>query len=422
VVETAEKSIETFHLSRDQNTIYRYVLRRNGKKVCTRFRVNDIGHRTKYSQDFLAASVDAALLRSKRRPSLKRKGRTIRLADLFSGCGAMSLGVEEACRALGFQVRPILAIDFNQRAAELYNKNFPSAKTEVKDIKILLRGRLRGPLKPAERRLKKRLGRIDIAVAGPPCQGHSDLNNYTRRHDPKNGLYYRIVRFAKIIRPSHLIIENVPAVLRDRGRVIRRAKKALNLLGYHVTDHVIVLEDLGIPQSRRRHVLVASLTRRFEASDIISSYRHKKRSVKWAISDLLKVNPNGSMLDRWPAQTHTARRRIRFLFEHNSYNLPNRLRPPCHQSNNHTYKSVYGRLWWNRPAQTITSGFMCMGQGRFVHPKRRRTVTAREAARLQFIPDFFDFGENLGAAALAEIIGNAVPPKLTYVLTLELLR
>jgi DNA (cytosine-5)-methyltransferase 1 len=79
-------------------------------------------------------------------------------------------------------------------------------------------------------------------------------------------------------------------------------------------------------------------------------------------------------------------------------------------------------MYWEKPAQTITSGFTSMGQGRFVHPKEQRTLTPHEAARLQFIPDFFRFDESIGRTALAEMIGNAVPPKLTYVIGLELLR
>jgi len=79
-------------------------------------------------------------------------------------------------------------------------------------------------------------------------------------------------------------------------------------------------------------------------------------------------------------------------------------------------------MYWSRPAQTITSGFTCMGQGRFVHPKRKRTLTPHEAARLQFLPDFFEFDEDLPRTKLCEMIANAVPPKLAYLLALELLR
>jgi DNA (cytosine-5)-methyltransferase 1 len=413
-------SVETFVLSKDGRTIYRIVSTRRRKKIRTAVKLNQAIPNG--SNDRLASLADQSFICSQRRPRAKQRGRFVTVTDLFSGCGAMSVGVQEACRALGYRFKPVLSIDLDENASTVYKANFPKANVYAADIRTIFRGRLRARLNAAEKKLKKRVGHVDIAVAGPPCQGHSDLNNHTRRQDPKNGLYYRIVRFAKIIKPTHLIIENVPAVVHDRGRVLSRARKALQSLKYHIVlDDFINMKEIGVPQNRRRHVLVASLKRSRELKDILMTYRRRKRSVNWAIQDLLAVRSD-SVMDREPGQTKRASRRIRYLFKNRAYNLPNRLRPSCHRSNNHTYNSVYGRLWWGKPAQTITTGFMCMGQGRFVHPKKGRTLTAREAARLQFIPDFFAFGENVGVAALAEMIGNAVPPKLTYVLALELLR
>ncbi|MGH3053264.1 MAG: DNA cytosine methyltransferase, partial [Gaiellaceae bacterium] len=91
------------------------------------------------------------------------------------------------------------------------------------------------------------------------------------------------------------------------------------------------------------------------------------------------------------------------------------MRPVCHQSE-HSYVSMYGRLRWDAPAQTVTTGFGSMGQGRYVHPLRPRTLTPHEAARLQFLPDFMRFEEIRTRAALAQAIGNAAPPLLTIVL------
>src|SRR5713101_8205724 len=108
----------------------------------------------------------------------------------------------------------------------------------------------------------------------------------------------------------------------------------------------------------------------------------------------------------------TNARRIDYLFENKLYDLPNLKRPDCHKDGNHSYKSVYGRLRWNMPSQTITTGFGCMGQGRYVHPQLRRTITAHEAARLQTFPDWFDFGKKTSRSTLAEVVGNAVPPLL----------
>jgi DNA (cytosine-5)-methyltransferase 1 len=101
--------------------------------------------------------------------------------------------------------------------------------------------------------------------------------------------------------------------------------------------------------------------------------------------------------------------------------VPYERRPDCHRNGGHTYKSVYGRLHWDRPAQTITTGFSSVGQGRFVHPRRPRTITPHEAARLQFIPDFFRFG-SAARGELTTMIGNAVPPRATFAMVLALLR
>jgi DNA (cytosine-5)-methyltransferase 1 len=333
----------------------------------------------------------------------------------------MTLGVMEATRALGYKPIPVVAFDTNEQALRIYRANFPDAAIDSRDVRDVLRGTMWAPLTHIERRLKTAIGRIDIAVAGPPCQGHSDLNNHTRRHDPKNSLYYRVARFAKIVRPAHLIIENVPAVLHDKGRVVARTRRALQRLGYNLEDGIVLLSELGVPQTRRRHVMLASLTRALSIREVVDRHRSRPRSVQWAIGDLCS-RPHAGLLDTVAKQTCVMAKRIRYLFDHDQYDLPNHQRPACHHRSDHTYRSVYGRLRGWEPAQTITSGFMCMGQGRFVHPYVRRTLTPREAARLQFIPDFFRFGDDVRLAALAEMIGNAVPPKLTYILALELLR
>jgi DNA (cytosine-5)-methyltransferase 1 len=119
--------------------------------------------------------------------------------------------------------------------------------------------------------------------------------------------------------------------------------------------------------------------------------------------------------------TQENQRRVKYLFRKDVHDLPNRLRPPCHRDKDHSYVSMYGRMHWDKPAQTITGGFGSMGQGRFVHPTRPRTLTAHEAARLQGFPDFFDFSSVKGVTALREMIGNAVPPQLTALLVSQLL-
>ena len=102
---------------------------------------------------------------------------------------------------------------------------------------------------------------------------------------------------------------------------------------------------------------------------------------------------------------------MQFLLDRNRYDLPNELRPRC-QQDAHKYASMYGRLRWNLPAQTLTSGYGSIGQGRYMHPDQPRALTAHEAARIQGFPDYFDFSACSTRSALATMIGNAVPPQL----------
>ncbi len=379
------------------------------------------------------AAADLAYLRRQRLPEWPASGPAVRVVDLFSGCGAMSLGVSEACRALGRRVEHVAGFDLNPRIAEVYGRNYGLPNTVASDLSACLQGEVGAPPSDAERELIERLGSVDFVCGGPPCQGHSNLNNKTRRDDPKNELYFLMARFTELTRPRWVLIENVISVRNDKGRVVERTREALERLGYETTDGIVDLWSLGVSQTRRRHVLVAQrrdgepdeLERRKLdfLEDLIAPYVTRQRPVSWAIDDLLGVTEE-SFLDRPRVPDPITQSRIDYLFDNDLYDLPKSQRPPSHKGEHgDSYKAVYGRMRWEEPAPTMTGGFLTMGQGRFVHPKRRRTITAHEAARIQFIPDFFDFSPlSDNKSVLAETIGNAVPPKLSYVLGLELMR
>jgi DNA (cytosine-5)-methyltransferase 1 len=106
-------------------------------------------------------------------------------------------------------------------------------------------------------------------------------------------------------------------------------------------------------------------------------FQHPARSVRWAIADLDRSGSDG-LFDSASTPNEENGQRIAWLFQHRAYDLPNFLRPECHRSS-HSYNSVYGRLRWDEPAQTVTTGFGCIGQGRYVHPGRRRTITPHVA-------------------------------------------
>jgi DNA (cytosine-5)-methyltransferase 1 len=352
------------------------------------------------------------------------------VVDLFSGVGGMSLGVREACRALGLGFEVARACDLDEEALATYNNNFGARTADAFDLNGL--SSILGSTKtPVEVQLTRAVDcRPDVLVAGPPCQGHSNLNNHTRRDDPKNELYFKVARAAELLRPRIVLVENVPTVTKDVKRVVPRTAEALRHLGYEVDHGVVDLTRLGVAQTRKRHVLVARLLApggsqppqgTLSVEDTIKRFEAQPRTVRWAIGDLFGKHEHEQM-DSLPELSPITRRRIDYLFQHKLYDLPDRQRPDCHRDGDHTYQSVYGRMRWDLPSPTITSGFFTMGRGRFVHPQRKNVLTAREAARLQFFPDNFDWSGVNTRGGLARAIGNAVPPKLSYVFLAELLR
>ena len=358
---------------------------------------------------------DLAFLRTGDRPDYEAGDRTLKVVDLFAGGGGLTLGAAEAARRVGLATSIALAVEQDQAAHDVYKLNFPKAALECKDVTTLFDGELGAKATDAEWKLAKRIGLVDLLLAGPPCQGHSDLNNKTRREDPRNALYLRAARAAEILRPTFVVIENVPAVRHDHGAVVEKATIALRGAGYQLADGVLDLVRFGVPQRRRRHILIAVRDELVDPAVLLEiespCEAHGERSVRWAIGDLYDIpTRRGPDLPSTPTRTNLAR--MQWLIDHDEYDLPNEKRPPCHRDKAHTYNAMYGRLHWDEPAPTITTGFGSMGQGRFVHPGAARTITPHEAARLQTLPDFFDLDETKGRGAWAMVIGNAVPPLL----------
>lgn len=370
-----------------------------------------------------SATVNAHPLRADERPDFEGGDDKVRLADLFCGCGGLSLGVAQAAENAGRGFEVVLAVDSDADALAVYEANFPKAATHPDNIEDLLDGEIGTKATKTERALVRRVGDVTACVGGPPCQGHSDLNNVTRRVDPKNALYLRMVRFAELVRPAVVLIENVPAVQHSNPDVVGTARGALLALGYSVDDRVISMELLGVAQRRRRHLMLAVDRERGTAESVLGAVETAdltKRDLRWAIGDLASI-VNGKGIDKAPKASTENQERMDWMLSEGEYDLPNERRPKCHQNDDHSYRSMYGRLSWDAPAQTITSGYGSIGQGRYMHPELARALTPHEAARIQGFPDYFDFTATSLRAPLANMIGNAVPPQLGAALFAELL-
>ncbi|KXZ60558.1 putative BsuMI modification methylase subunit YdiO [Microbacterium laevaniformans] len=365
-------------------------------------------------------------LRVRTRPRFESGERSLRIVDLFSGCGGLTLGFAQAARVAGLRLDVRLAVDFDPLATTVYARNFPQAeRIETESVEALFDGEIGAELSFAEHRTRSSVGDVDALLGGPPCQGHSNLNNHTRRVDAKNGLYLRMARAAEVLRPRMVLIENVPSVVRDRHdgeSVVARTERHLQDFGYRTAQRVVSLADLGVAQTRRRHILLAVGSDGPDPSasldQVTAGVDH--HDLRWAIGDLIDT-PDTGLFDRRPVPTKTNLERMQYLLTSGDYELPNHLRPTCHQGS-HTYKSMYGRLHWDQPAQTITSGYGSIGQGRYMHPDQPRALTAHEAARIQGFPDYFDFSACPNRSALATMIGNAVPPQLGAAILSQVLR
>ena len=216
-----------------------------------------------------------------------------------------------------------------------------------------------------------------------------------------------------------MVIENVPAVLHDSSQVVETTRRLLELAGYTVECGTVSAIRFGWPQTRQRFFMVARRSRPplpiAAVQDALDD--GSRHDVMWAISDLVG-KPFDQRLHLHADLSEENLRRIAFLFDEQKYDLPAKERPECHRDGT-TYNAVYGRLHPNKPAPTITTGFLTPGRGRYIHPFERRTLTPHEAARLQGFPDGYNFFPNANNPTtklnLTKWIGDAVPMPLGYV-------
>ena len=166
-----------------------------------------------------------------------RRGSSLRVVDLFSGCGGLSIGLAEAARALEPVVRAGAGGRRRPGRRRHLRRQLPHRRHAAQRRRPrCCPARSAARLTSAERLLAKHHADIDVLVGGPPCQGHSDFNNRTRHADDKNELYRTMVRAAEVLEPQHILIENVPGALNDRRAVVQRTADALGELGYQVVD------------------------------------------------------------------------------------------------------------------------------------------------------------------------------------------
>tara|TARA_R110002126_G_scaffold291758_1_gene456992 strand:+ start:38132 stop:39181 length:1050 start_codon:yes stop_codon:yes gene_type:complete len=335
--------------------------------------------------------------------------------DFFSGCGGTSRGFQNS------GLDPIFALDFDSDAASTFQKNFQNTVFSNNDIT---------KFNPFEIEHLVSRQQLTLFSGCAPCQPFTRQNTIKpdAKTDTRRSLLTHFGKLVERFLPDYVFVENVPGIQRVTGNsTLTRFNKQLATLGYSSTVGIVESQRYGIPQRRRRLVLLASKhgsidlpptthdpafgkpfsTVRdwishlppIEAGEIHSEVPNH-RSAKLSELNLRRIRatpPEGSRAD-WPAD----------------------LRLDCHTKNGYSgHTDVYGRMKWNGPATGLTTRCISLSNGRYGHPEQHRAISVREAAALQTFPDNFKFLGSLNSQA--KQIGNAVPVLLAEVFGFHIL-
>jgi DNA (cytosine-5)-methyltransferase 1 len=339
-----------------------------------------------------------------------------RAVSLFSGCGGFSLGFSAA----GFEIVGFLELE--KKLRDIYKLNFPKCRELGSDITKVSKESLED--------YAASLGNIEIIIGGPPCQGFS-LSGKRRVDDPRNELFRHYLRFVDAFRPKAAVLENVrllTSMKNPAGRLVKdEIAQAFSGHGYAVQHFEVNAKEFGVPQHRERVIFVAvrddltfgpSLPVRTH-DDAVDLFGEVKpyRTFGDACSDLEYLESGENSGDPFHTAVKHPSHVIDWLWDvpegasaHD--NDDEKLRPPS------GYNTTYKRQIWREPASTVQTTFGMISGCRNVHPVATRSLTIREAARIQSFPDTYQFIGNLGAVRTG--IGNAVPPLLANAIAMHL--
>jgi DNA (cytosine-5)-methyltransferase 1 len=321
--------------------------------------------------------------------------------DLFSGAGGLTEGLSQA----GFNV--IGAVEILPIAAKTYAMNHNDVNLQIADIKML-------DPKKLMIKLGLKRGDLDLIAGCPPCQGFSSIRTRNKAisvDDLRNDLVFEFLRFVEAFLPKAVMMENVPALAKD-SRIIKVINKLIEL-GYKVDNDTVRVQDaadFGVPQRRRRMILLASRLGKIPESEKVPN----KVTVREALNKLTEELKKTDTLHNLNI-VHTPR--VMELIKRIPKNggsrssLPKSMWLECHKRFPKGFQDVYGRMKWDSQAPTITGGCNSPSKGRFLHPEEDRVVSLREAAILQTFPINYHFPTDQPRDKVALMIGNALPPE-----------
>ncbi len=333
--------------------------------------------------------------------------------DFFCGCGGTSAGL----RAAGMNIAA--GIDFDARAVQTYRLNFPEAVVLQKDVREISEAEI-------EEIIASRCsGGPLVFSACAPCQPFSRQNRYRSTGDQRASLLDELHRFIRRFLPDYILLENVPGMQKVVDGPFPKFLELLKSLGYGMSTRVLNAADYGVPQTRRRLVLLAARGHDVnlppaEFGDGLQPYR----VVRDAIA---KYPPLEHGCRSETVRDHEAARLSDLLYQRISAlkpgqdrrSWPKELMLRCHKGTS-GHSDVYGRLDWDKPSVTLTTKCISLSNGRFGHPSQNRAISAREAAAIQTFPDDFTFVGSVWEKGRQ--IGNAVPVLFAKALGRQIIR
>lgn len=337
----------------------------------------------------------------------------IKAVDLFCGVGGLTYGLQQA------GIKVVAGIDLDASCEYAYSHNNKTLfirksveEVTAKEIKALLKG-----------------AAVKVLVGCAPCQpfsNHQKDKQNRSKHKAWN-LLFQFARLVREVKPHIVSMENVPEL--EKEEVFEDFLQTLLELDYSVSYKVVNVAEYGVPQRRRRLILLASKIK--DHIEIIPPFNHKKVTVRDVLEKLPSIEAGKACLSD---ALHVSARlsslnlqRIKASVPGGTWrDWPQTLRLKCHQKEKgKSYGSVYGRMCWDDVAPTITTQFIGYGTGRFGHPEQNRAITLREGALLQSFPLHYEFiapGQDLKLREVARHIGNAVPPRLGGIIGLSIVK
>lgn len=338
-----------------------------------------------------------------------------KVLDLFCGAGGLSWGMDK-----NPFFKTVVALDFDEKAAETFRRNMPYAEVIVGDITDKA-------VKDNIVQLSRKSG-VNMIVGGPPCQGYSMKGKKLGLEDPRNFLFREYLDLVSKIQPDVFVIENVKGLLLSaNGWFKDEIVQAIEALGYAVKFAILNAADFGVPQSRERAIFICS---KHGAIALPKPTVTKRTTVREAISDLAYLESGeGDFEQEYITEPESDYQKARRegstkLFNHKASNHKPvaieklKLIPPEQGKDylpeemhgNQKFKTTWGRLKWDEVSPTVDTRFDASSNGTNNHPYLNRAITPREAARIQSFDDRFVFYGS--KVYIRKQIGNAVPPLL----------